>query len=253
MLIVDAVVDSVNELQPKIFLLKFFSPDIASRIQPGQFLNVKVNDLTFPLLRRPFSVCDVEGDYCSILFNIHGEGTSILAKKQRGETLNIMGPLGNGFHLQDKERAFVIVAGGMGVAPFPYVFRQIGSNCKILSFIGSKNSENLVTYGFTNYFTATEDGSEGFKGNVLQLMREKIDLIPREALILGCGPTPMLKALSEFANQYGFECEISTECAMACGFGICQGCPIESAESPEKFKLVCSDGPVFNSRDVILS
>lgn len=104
-----------------------------------------------------------------------------------------------------------------------------------------------------NITIATDDGSLGFKGNVVELLNENIEVLNKSKIkIFACGPNAMLRALKDFCIKNNVECEASTECAMACGFGICQGCPIESTKNSEKYLLVCKDGPVFNVRDVII-
>ena len=104
-----------------------------------------------------------------------------------------------------------------------------------------------------NVSVATDNGSIGFKGNVVKLLESKLDFLKEQKIkIFGCGPNPMLKALQKFSLANNFNCEISTECAMACGFGICQGCPVDSTEHPDKYLLVCKDGPVFNVKDIVL-
>jgi dihydroorotate dehydrogenase electron transfer subunit len=251
--IIDAIVEKIIELENQIFLLKIFSPEIANTIKPGQFVNLRVSESTFPLLRRPFSVCDVECDFFYIMFNVLGEGTKTLAGKHHGDQLDILGPLGNGFNYEGKYETAVIVAGGLGAAPFPYLIRKIGITNKILSFVGGKSFRDVITYGMNNILTATDDGSLGFKGNVVELLYENLSLLKSKNIkVFGCGPNLMLKALSLFCAKNNFECEISTECAMACGFGICQGCPVESTKDKDRYLLVCKDGPVFNIRDVIL-
>lgn len=253
MFIVNAPVEKSIELENKIYLLQVHCPEITSIVKPGQFLNVRVSESMYPLLRRPFSVCDVQGDHLFLMFNILGEGTRILAKKHKDETIDIIGPLGNCFNLNGDFDTAVIVAGGLGAAPFPFFTRMIGDKKKVLSFIGGRTYKDIITYGLKNISVATEDGSKGMKGNVLQLLRQNIEQLKSEKIkIFSCGPNGMLKALKQFVLENDIECEASTECAMACGFGICQGCPIESAHQPDKYHLVCKDGPVFNIRDVVL-
>jgi dihydroorotate dehydrogenase electron transfer subunit len=252
-LIINAPVEKSIELENKIFLLQVRCSEITSNVKPGQFLNVRVTETMYPLLRRPFSVCDVDGENMFLMFNILGEGTKILAKKHKDETIDIIGPLGNGFNLEGDFETAVIVAGGLGAAPFPFFTRIIGNKKKILTFIGGRTHKDIITYGMKNISTSTEDGSLGLKGNVIQLLQQNLELLNSSKIkIFSCGPTGMLRALKEFAVKNNFECEVSTECAMACGFGICQGCPIESTQHPDKYHLVCKDGPVFNVRDVVL-
>lgn len=248
-----AKVVEIIDLGNQIILQKLYSPDIASIIKPGQFLNIKVCDSDFPLLRRPFSVCDVEGEYIFLLFNIHGEGTKLLAHRNIGDYVDILAPLGNGFNINNEFDTYVIVAGGLGAAPFPFLTRNFTSDKNIFSFIGGRTEKDIITYGLENCYIATDDGSQGFKGNVVQLLENKKHLFENyKVKIFACGPNPMLSALKEFCIKKNLECEISTECAMACGFGICQGCPIESTSNNEKYLLVCKDGPVFNIKDVVI-
>lgn len=245
------VVQSVDKLQPNIYLLKAFAPAIASQVQPSQFCNIKVGENDFPLLRRPFSVCDVEGDSIFFMFDVHGEGTRILSGKNEGDELEVLGPLGNGFKFDKDFKKAIIVAGGLGAAPFPLLTKRLAPNIEIISFVGGRNSEYVVEYGLKNVNIATDDGSKGYHGNVVNLLEKHMDLLTEDSIIFSCGPTPMLKALQEFAIKINVECQISTECAMACGFGICQGCPVHSAIE-DKYLLVCKDGPVFDAKEVKL-
>ncbi len=165
MFIVDTAIDKSIELENGIHIFKIFSPDIASVIKPGEFLNVKVSDTLYPLLRRPFSICDVEGDFIFLLFNIFGEGTRILAHKKSGDLINILGPLGKGFNLDADYDTAIIAAGGLGAAPFPFFTRKIGTKKNILTFIGGRTHREVITYGMKNIYIATEDGSLGTKGS----------------------------------------------------------------------------------------
>lgn len=253
MFVINAPVAKTIELENQIFLLKIYCPEIASVIQPGQFLNIRVSQSLYPLLRRPFSVCDVENDHFVLMFNVYGEGTKILARKQPGELIDILGPLGNGFNLEENYETAFIVAGGLGAAPFPYLTKKIVDGKKIFTFIGGKTKSDIITYGMKNISISTDDGSLGFKGTVVQLLESKLGEFDKGKIkVFGCGPNAMLSALKTLCIKYNIECEVSTECAMACGFGICQGCPIESTEQKDKYLLVCKDGPVFNIRDVVL-
>ncbi len=252
MYIGETVVTGVQELQENIFLLSFNNPQIDINIKPGQFFNIKVCDSYYPLLRRPFSICDVENDNLSILFSVFGEGTKILANKKKGETINLLGPLGNGFSSDGNYDTAVIIAGGLGIAPFPYLTKIIGNSKEIISFAGGRNANAIIKYGMKNLHVATDDGSLGFHGNVVQLFSNQLKKISSKKIkVYSCGPNVMLKAVKEICTLNNIPCELSTECAMACGIGICQGCPIESSEK-DKYYLVCKDGPVFNAKDIHL-
>lgn len=253
MFVINAQVAKTIELENRIFLLKIYCPEIANVIQPGQFLNIRVSETSFPLLRRPFSVCDVEGDNFYLMFNIYGEGTRILAQKHPGESVDILGPLGNGFNFNGDYETAVIVAGGLGAAPFPYLTRKISDNKNILTFIGGRTHSDIIKYGLENISVSTDDGSMGFKGTVVELLGTKLEKLNKDKIkVFGCGPNAMLSALKKLCIENEIECEVSTECAMACGFGICQGCPIESTSQKDKYLLVCKNGPVFNVKDIVI-
>lgn len=253
MIIVKSPIVERRELKKNIFLIKIHSPKIANVIEPGQFLNLRVSFDSYPLLRRPFSVCDVEDENIFVMFNVVGEGTKILANKSIGDVIDIIGPLGNGFNLVEDFEAAVIVAGGLGAAPFPFVTRKLNGTKEIVSFVGGRTNQDVIKYGMENIYTSSDDGSEGYKGTVIDLFLSKINELQNKKIkIFGCGPIQMLKALQKVCSEKNILCEISTECTMACGFGICQGCPVESTTNKEKYLLVCKDGPVFKSNDVIL-
>lgn len=242
-----------TEIQKNIFLQKIYAPEIAQTSSPGQFLNIRVTDTHYPLLRRPFSICNVDDDHIYLMYSIYGEGTKLLSHKNIGDEIDILGPLGNGFDLNDDYDTAVIVAGGIGAAPFPFLTSQLPSSKKVITFIGGRTNTDIIPYGMKNIFTSTDDGSDGFKGNIVELFKLKFeDFNSGKVKVFGCGPTPMLKSLQKFCLEHNINCEISTECAMACGFGICQGCPIESTKENDSYLLVCKDGPVFNAKDVVL-
>lgn len=243
---------SIKEIKNGVFLIEVNAPLIAEAAKPGQFCNIKVSESDFPLLRRPFSICDVEGANVFFMFDIHGEGTRILSHKNAGDELDIIGPLGKGFVYDGNYETAIVVAGGLGSAPFPFFFKNLPSDKKNTCYVGGRNKNYVVTYGMKNTVSATDDGSEGFKGNVIELLKsEEIKYDLSNIRIFACGPNPMLKALQEYSIEKNIDCQISVECAMACGFGICQGCPIDKYDG-EGYFLVCKDGPVFNSKAVKL-
>jgi dihydroorotate dehydrogenase electron transfer subunit len=247
-----ATVAAVKKLGKNINLIKVHAPQIAANAKPGQFCNIKVTDTYFPLLRRPFSICNVQGEFVYFMFDVHGEGTKMLCCKKKGDILDILGPLGNGFNLDTDYDVAVIVAGGIGAAPFPFLLSRMDKKKKVYSLVGGRSQEHLITYGMKNIFLSTDDGSNGLKGNVVNLADKiKNKFAGKKVEFFACGPNAMLRSLKEFCMENNFSCQVSTESAMACGFGICQGCPIPSAID-EKYLLICKDGPVFNAREVIL-
>jgi len=242
---------SVDGIQSHIFLLSVRSEYFAANSKPGQFFNIKVSDNQFPLLRRPFSVCDIEGDKISFLFDVHGEGTKILSSKKAGDFLDILGPLGHGFTYDSYFDSAIMVGGGLGAAPFPLLTKILKGKKKLFTFIGARNAKELIRFGLDEPIVSTDDGSIGFKGNVVELIKSQIGQIPGIKKIFACGPNPMLKALTDWANLVGIETEVSVECAMACGIGLCQGCPVEKSDK-SGYLLVCKDGPVFTSQEVMI-
>jgi dihydroorotate dehydrogenase electron transfer subunit len=248
-------VSSNDEVGEGLFVLRFRSDEIARIAQPGQFVNVRVTDSYLPLLRRPFSISRIEGSTIELLFNIVGIGTKMLSVLRPGERIDILGPLGVPFDVRETFETALIVGGGVGVAPFPLLTEVLQREEKnIVSFIGARSAYQLYREHLKNSHFATDDGSAGFKGNVVHLLEQYLESHhPAQPKIFGCGPTPMLKSLSHLAQRHRILCEVSLEGDMACGIGLCQGCPVERVNGPKKYALVCSEGPAFHSQDIVLN
>ncbi len=252
---IDARVTSVRRVAEQILALRFHAPELAAVLQPGQFINIRVSELFDPLLRRPYSISDIHGDECEILFAVVGKGTSLLSRAREGDRIGVLGPLGNSFGIDKPFDTAVIVAGGIGVAPFPLLTRRLsGAGKRVISFIGARHAGLLVREGLENLHEATDDGSAGFHGTVVDCMSACLDA---EALdsprIFACGPNIMLDAVKNYAGTSGIPCELSLESEMACGVGICQGCPVERTHGERKYALVCTDGPCFEAGDIMFS
>ena len=239
----------------KINVIAFHAPAIASSILPGQFLNVRVAESLDPLLRRPFSIYRTDGETCEILYQVVGKGTGVLCERRAGELLDLVGPLGTPFRLDAPDyQTALLVAGGLGVAPLPITTDHLTRLGKgIATFLGGRTRSLLVRDHLLNVRVATDDGSEGFHGTVVDLLRDTLDWeefpSPR---IFACGPIPMLRALGELASARGIPCEVSLEGPMACGIGICQGCPVELRGETKRYALMCKEGPVFDMETIIL-
>ena len=248
-------VHSCYEVAAKTYILRFNSPEIAASAQPGQFVNVLADETgNGPLLRRPFSISRVENDMAEIIFHVIGTGTEILSRKQLGDRIDVIGPLGQPFHCNVEYGTALLVAGGIGVAPFPFLTNELLKIGKrVETFVGYRNAGQVFTKYLHNVRIATDDGSDGFKGNVVQLLESAfVKNNFGKSKIFACGPTVMLKALAELAKRKDICCEMSLEGQMACGFGICQGCAVERADGSSKYALVCKDGPAFLSTEVNL-
>lgn len=228
---------------------------IAKAAKPGQFISVYSQDGS-RLLPRPISICEVNEEMTAIriVYRVVGKGTKEFSAMAAGESLEILGPLGNGFPLERAEgkRAFLI-GGGIGIPPILQLAKELPGEKQIV--VGYRDElflkDELEQYG--SVMVATEDGSAGTKGNVL-------DAICQGQLtadvIYACGPTPMLRALKAYAKERGMECWLSLEERMACGIGACLACVCQSKEvdahSQVHNKRICKDGPVFLSTEVEL-
>jgi dihydroorotate dehydrogenase electron transfer subunit len=245
-------VQSCREVAAQTYLLRFASAEIASLARPGQFVNV----LTAakgegPLLRRPMSISRVVSESVEILFHVVGSGTHLLSQLKPGDSLNVLGPLGQPFRSDAEYDTAVLVAGGIGIAPFPFLTEEILKRGKrIESFVGYRNRSLIFTEGLHHVRIATDDGSDGFHGTVIQLLEASSVQEFGKVKIFACGPTIMLRALTAYAKRMNFCCELSLEGEMACGIGICQGCAVERTDGNPPYALVCKDGPSFLSTDV---
>jgi dihydroorotate dehydrogenase electron transfer subunit len=242
---------SLRPISPGVFVMGLEAPAIASSILPGQFLNIRVNTSTVPLLRRPFSAYRVNGHTVEIIFQQLGKGTEILATKRVGDTVEVLGPLGTPFTLDPGGfDTGLFVAGGLGVAPVPLLTRElkrIGKN--FVTLLGARNRTAVLDEGLERVEIATDDGSLGMRGTVVDLAAGWLDRThPTRPKIFACGPTPMLRAVAALARDRSIPCELSLEGAMACGIGICQGCPVEIVgEGEKRYALMCKEGPVFDA------
>jgi dihydroorotate dehydrogenase electron transfer subunit len=247
---------SVRSVGLNTFVLSLHAGSLGAEARPGQFLNIKVNPGLEPLLRRPFSVYRVDGSTIELIFRVVGKGTGAMAGLLPGSTVDVLGPLGVPFTVDaDDYDTGVLVAGGLGVAPLPQLTSALSARGRtIVTFLGARTAAMLVTDHLLNLRLATDDGSRGTRGTVVDLLTAALDAgqWPRPR-IFGCGPTPMLRALAQLARDRAIPCEVSLEGPMACGVGICQGCPVELATGPRKYGLVCKDGPVFDVRKISLA
>lgn len=225
---------------------------IAKAAKPGQFISVYTKDKS-KVLPRPISLCEIDKEQgrLRIVYRVVGAGTKEFSAYQAGDDIEIMGPLGNGFPLKEK-KAFLI-GGGIGIPPMLELAKNL--NCEKQMVLGYRDvlflNEEFEQYG--KVYVATEDGSAGTKGNV-------IDAIKANALdadvIYACGPTPMLRAIKQYAEENNIVCYISLEERMACGIGACLACVCKSKEKDHHTnvnnKRICKDGPVFLSTEVEL-
>jgi dihydroorotate dehydrogenase electron transfer subunit len=237
------------------FRLVVRAPQIAPLVQPGQFAHVRILPLKEALLRRPFSIFQVSGDTLSILYKTIGRGTEVLARMSPGEELSMIGPLGHGFTVPPPGgETPLLVAGGYGMAAL-YLLAQ-RSPQKGVVFVGGRRRVDILceaefrALGWEVRMT-TEDGSHGDTGLVTQALLAELQRRVAGRKLFACGPTPMLKAVGRLADEFNLPAELSLDEHMGCGIGVCLTCvvPIRAGEGWE-YQRTCTEGPVFDSRQV---
>lgn len=246
------IVVSQEQIATDVYSLWIAAGAIAAAAVPGQFISVYTKD-SGKLLPRPISICEIDkgAGKLRLVYRVVGTGTAEFSAYQAGDAISVMGPLGNGFP-QQEGRAFLI-GGGIGIPPMLELAKNL--KCEKQMILGYRDelflNEEFVPFG--DVYLATEDGSTGTKGNVL-------DAIKTHALtadvIYACGPAPMLRALKAYAAEAGIECWLSLEEKMACGIGACLACVCKAKEidghTHVHNKRICKDGPVFLAEEVEL-
>ncbi len=237
-----------KKLANDIFDITVFCPETAEDVKPGQFVHILCGNEVY--LRRPISICEVaEGKSLRFIFQVKGEGTKALSSKKVGDEVDFLGPLGNGFDIEDADEDVIVIGGGIGIFPLLELTKRIGKRASVM--LGFRSAENIILEDeFSKYtdklFVATEDGSLGYKGFVTELLENALKSNKVDK-IYTCGPMPMMKAVSDVAKEYGIPAYASLEERMGCGIGACVGCT--ATVNGEK-KRVCKDGPVFNAWEV---
>lgn len=253
-----------EKISSDIYRMKIASLYLARSARPGQFVEVMCSGDDSIILRRPFGVHRIFGNGIEILYEVVGKGTGFLSKKRPGDTIDVIGPLGNGFDIKPSEaKEAILVAGGIGVAPLMSLADKIAASVErigISVFIGAKTKKHILCAEEfkkigAKIHVATDDGSLGYKGFVTDLLKKFLPntQYPIRNTIYACGPRPMLKALSHITVKYKIACQISLEERMACGVGVCLGCPVKVRKNNTQYeyKMVCKDGPVFSAREVL--
>jgi len=243
------------EISPTFYKMRVESLYLAKNSKPGQFIEVKCSDDTDPLLRRPLGVHRISKNGIDLLYEVVGKGTAMLSEKKAGEEIDLIGPLGNGFNIAASTKAAILVAGGIGVAPLVALAEKlVRTGRKISVVIGAKKKSHLLCEGELRALgctikIATEDGSKGYRGLVTDLLRDMLATsYALRATICACGPAGMLKTVSKMAKEKRIPCQVSLEERMACGVGVCLGCPVKVKGG--EYKMVCKDGPVFNAEEI---
>ena len=243
-----------------IYKFSLEAENIVKSARPGNFIEIRISDKTDPFLRRPISIhnLDKEKGILEIIFQIKGKGTEILSRKQEGDKIDIIGPLGHGtFKLADYKK-IAIIGGGIGIFPLYELLKQANINNAQTGVYLSFRNKNLVMledkFGqlTNNLNISTDDGSYKNKGFAIEFLKQDMEKKKYEC-IYACGPTPMLRAVKNYAVANNINCQVSLEEKMACGLGVCLGCAVKTATSPKEapeYFHVCKAGPVFNAKDV---
>lgn len=245
-----------NNCKAKMATLVLQAPKPIPSPLPAQFYLLKAGEFLDPFLRRPLSISQFKKpDLLTFRFGLKGRGTAWLAQKERGEEIELLGPLGRGFDLKGEGRP-LLVGGGLGIAPLVYLAQYFLEKEKKVPtvLLGAKTQADLRGLkvfwhlGLSPH-VATEDGSYGKKGMISDVLPA---LLNRDDEILACGPRPMLYYLSQIAAKNNLKCQVALEEVMACGVGACLGCvtPIKNGEELA-YARVCTEGPVFEASKVV--
>jgi dihydroorotate dehydrogenase electron transfer subunit len=252
-----------KRLKSSYFLMEMDCPLIADKTRPGQFLMLQVSGDTHPLLRRPFSIYksyptwhpeEEKRGHLILLYKKVGKGTEKMTSFLTGEKVNLIGPLGNGFTLPPLPSSVtsILIGGGVGMASLSSLGQALHSG-KLHVFIGGKTKddilceEDFLSGKSTHLFIATEDGSRGKKGTVVDLLHDEIKRFDRDQPhdVYICGPEGMLKSVSKVIKSKIWNVQVSLEARMGCGFGACWGCVVRTKDVEMAYHRVCKDGPVF--------
>jgi len=245
-------------IQGDYFRVDMLAPGIVPLVRPGQFVHVQLPGFEHRVLRRPFSIFDVDpaSSVLSVIYKVVGEGTEHLSGLAPGAGLDLLGPLGQGFSPVPEDVLPVVVAGGYGCAATYLFARSCGRPCLCL-FGGRSAGDLLLVKEFEELGcevrVSTDDGSAGHRGFVTDLLDDVLDSAASLSVV-ACGPNPMLRAVGQIVLARGFDAELSLDHVMCCGVGACFACVIKlKADNEDGWEYVrtCLDGPVFKASDVV--
>lgn len=258
MIVEDLKVTGHQQLTNNVYKMKLTGESVTEMTEPGQFVHMKVINGIDPLLRRPISICDVDlqTKELTIIYRVEGKGTKILSERNTNDTVDVLGPLGQGFPTNQLNRGDValLVGGGVGVPPLYYLAKKLvekGVQLKVI--LGFRTEEDIFLEEefkkLADVTITTEDGSKGLQGFVTDAMKQ----LESYDTYFTCGPSPMLRAVQHTATSEGY---VSLEERMGCGVGACLACVCDVAQDHigegKKYRKACSDGPVFRAGEVLI-
>jgi len=266
------------------FRMELACPEIAAVTRPGQFIHLLIDQRHDPLLRRPFTIFRAKNGSIEILFQAIGRGTRLLSQKRPGDEVRIMGPLGNSFFILNELETAILVGGGIGIASLMMLAEELKQKGKrSIGLIGAQNCKRLLCVdefqaAGAEVYVSTDDGSCGYYGLVTDMLRQILSNPHKYRLhairntqyairnthhasrftfhssrIYACGPDGMLKSVAKIAAEFHIPAQLALENRMACGVGACLGCvlKIKSADGGFGYKRVCTEGPIFDARDIV--
>lgn len=249
----EVLITKVCSLAKGVYSMELKTDRIAAEAKPGQFVSLYSADGA-KMLPRPISICAIEGRSLRLVYRVAGSGTKEFSQLREGDNIAVQGPLGNGYDVKAPyaSKKAILFGGGIGIPPMLELSKQL--DCEKNIVLGYRDDETFLADEFAKYgkvTIASEDGSVGVKGNVLDAVREcGID----GEVIYACGPTPMLRAIKAYAVEHDIECYISLEEKMACGIGACLACVCKTTDIDDHSKVnntrICKEGPVFDARKV---
>lgn len=254
----EARIAAKREVAPGHFEMRLHCGSGAD-VAPGQFLHLWLPERADPLLRRPYTVYRTHESGFDILFQVVGRGSRLLAQSDVGATVRVVWPLGQGFVLPPDGATALVVGGGVGMASLYLLIERLArASVPTRVLLGTRSRDYVLCRSEIEGLgvpldIATDDGSEGFHGFVTELARDVLGAAePSTPHVYACGPTPMMRALTNVVAQHGAPTQVALENRMGCGLGVCLGCvvPIRTGEEVS-YKRVCAEGPVFDAQDVI--
>lgn len=234
---------SNRRLAPNVFEM-VLRGDCSAVAAPGQFVNLRLDGF---YLRRPISVCNVDGDALTLIYKVVGQGTEAMSRMQPGEKLDALVGLGNGYSLDECGDRPMLIGGGAGVPPMYLLARRLLARGADVTVVLGFNAREEIFYEEefralgVKVVVATADGSYGVRGFVTDAMKQ----LPAPSAVCACGPEPMLKAVYNAADVPG---QFSFESRMGCGFGACMGCTCKTKYGA---KRICKDGPVLRREEIV--
>ena len=264
-----AALQSTEEVAEGLFLTRLSCPTIAAGIEPGQFIQLRLREEPVPLLRVPLSVAAADGTAgtVDVLYEAVGPKTTLLSRLRPADSVSCLGPLGNCFPMPGPEQSAILIGGGVGLPPllfFAHALKHAG-HAGVALLVGARTASKHVPLARLQAAApavaiATDDGSAGHAGLVTELLETRLAAADAPGTVVyTCGPHPMMRAVASICAREAAPCYASLEEYMACGYGVCVGCVVETIEPAdglersayERYSRICVDGPVYDATHVV--